>query len=198
MKEPGVAAILYLHGFLSSPQSAKARLTGAYLRTHHPDVDYLVPALPEEPARALQAAESALLECRASGSAPIGLIGSSMGGFYATVLAQRHGLRAVLVNPSVAPQRHIHRYFGAQVNPYSGRRFALDASHAAELARMAPAAIARVDDFWLLAQRGDEVLDYRDAERFYAGCRQTIEPGGDHQFQGFERHLPAVIEFLLR
>jgi predicted esterase YcpF (UPF0227 family) len=74
----------------------------------------------------------------------------------------------------------------------------LDASHAEELASMSPAAVDRKDDFWLLAQCGDEVLDYREAERFYAGCRQTIEPGGDHQFQGFERHLPAVLEFLGR
>lgn len=190
--------VIYLHGFLSSPQSAKAQLTGDYLRAQVLPVGYCVPALPEEPARALAAAQQAVLEQRASGAASIGLIGSSMGGFYATVLAQRYGLRAVLVNPSVAPQRHIHRYFGAQINPYSGRRFALDASHAAELEQMAPAVITDTGNFWLLAQRGDSVLDYRDAEQFYAGCRQTIEPGGDHQFQGFERYLPALIDFLLR
>jgi predicted esterase YcpF (UPF0227 family) len=112
------------------------------------------------------------------------------------VLAQRYGLRAVLVNPSVAPQRRIRMLYGEHENPYSGRRFTLDASHAAELAAMAPTTVDRVDDLWLLAQRGDEVLDYREAEHFYAGCRQTIEPGGDHQFQGFERHLAAVVEFL--
>lgn len=192
-----MSAIVYLHGFLSSPQSAKARLTGDFLRGRNPDVDYVVPALPEEPARALAAAEQSVLELQRAGAQSIGLIGSSMGGFYATVLALRHGLRAVVVNPSVAPQYRIRWFFGPQVNPYSGRHFTLDDSHAAELASMAPAAIDRVDDFWLLAQRGDEVLDYREAERFYAGCRQTIEPGGDHQFQGFERHLPAVLEFLV-
>lgn len=192
------AAILYLHGFLSSPQSAKARLTADYLRAAGSPLRYDVPALPEEPALALAAAERAVLECRAAGAASIGLIGSSMGGFYATVLALRHGLRAVLVNPSVAPQHRIQRYFGAQINPYSGRRFALDERDAVALARMAPAAIAHPENFWLLAQRGDEVLDYREAERFYAGCRQTIETGGDHQFQGFERHLPAIVEFLAR
>lgn len=191
------AAILYLHGFLSSPRSAKARATGDFLRATASPVHYDVPALPEEPARALAAAEHAVLACRAAGATSIGLIGSSMGGFYATVLALRHGLRAVLVNPSVAPHLRIHQFFGEQVNPYTGRRFVLDESHAAELARMAPAAIARPEDFWLLAQRGDEVLDYREAERFYAGCRQTIESGGDHQFQRFERHLPAVIDFLV-
>ncbi len=191
-------AIVYLHGFLSSPQSLKARLLGDFLRGLDSSVDYAVPALPEEPARALAAAEQAVLELRRAGARSIGLVGSSMGGFYATVLALRHGLRAVLVNPSVAPQHRIRWFFGPQVNPYSGRQFTLDASHATELAAMAPVAIDRKDDFWLLAQCGDEVLDYREAESFYAGCRQTIEPGGDHQFQGFERHLPAVLEFLVR
>ena len=190
-------AIVYLHGFLSSPQSAKARLLGDFLRDRA-DIEYRVPVLPEEPALALAAAEEAVLELRGAGVASIGLVGSSMGGFYATVLALRHGLRAVLVNPSVAPQRRIRMYFGEQVNPYSGRRFTLDASHAALLAAVAPAAIEHPENLWLLAQAGDEVLDYREAERFYAGCRQTIEPGGDHQFQGFERHLPAVVDFLLR
>lgn len=193
-------AIVYLHGFLSSPQSHKAQLLGDFLRSTHSSVDYLVPALPEEPALALAAAEQAVLELCRTGAQPVGLVGSSMGGFYATVLALRHGLRTVLVNPSVAPQHRIRWFFGPQVNPYSGRHFVLDASHAAELAAMAPAAIDpdRRDDFWLLAQCGDEVIDYREAERFYAGCRQTIEPGGDHQFQGFERHLPALLEFLVR
>lgn len=193
--------IIYLHGFLSSPQSAKARATAAYLRERErmsgSRVFYQVPALPEEPELALAAAEHAVTAQRAARAPSIGLIGSSMGGFYATVLAQRHGLRAVLVNPSVAPQRSIRRYLGQSiVNPYSGREFALDERHAAELAQMAPSAPTNPDDFWLLAQRGDEVLDYREAELFYAGCRQTIEPGGDHQFQGFERHLPAIVDFL--
>lgn len=191
-------AIIYLHGFLSSPLSAKARLLAAYLAAQTRPLHYCVPALPEEPARALAAAEAALLEQRAAGAAPIGLIGSSMGGFYATVLALRYGLRAVLINPSVLPQRRIEQLFGEHENPYSGRRFALDASHAAELAAMAPPQIAQCDKFWLLAQCGDEVLDYREAVQFYAGCKQTVEPGGDHQFQGFERFLPEVVDFLIR
>jgi uncharacterized protein len=191
-------AIIYLHGFLSSPQSAKARLVGDYLAIQPVAIDYSVPSLPEEPARALAAAEQALLAQRALNNGPVALIGSSMGGFYATILAQRYNLRAVLINPSVAPQRRIHEYFGAQQNPYSGRRFVLDASDADELAKMAPRPCHTPDNFWLLVQRGDEVLDYREAVQFYAGCKQTVEPGGDHQFQGFERYLPDAIDFLLR
>jgi uncharacterized protein len=192
------SAIIYLHGFLSSPKSAKARLVGAYLQAQHSEIVYSVPALPEEPARAIAAAEQTLLAQRALGNGSIALIGSSMGGFYATILAQRYAVRAVLINPSVAPQQRIHEYFGANQNPYSGRRFVLDASHAAELAEMAPSSCSAPDNFWLLVQSGDEVLDYRDAVRFYNGCKQTVEAGGDHQFQGFERYLPDVADFLIR
>jgi predicted esterase YcpF (UPF0227 family) len=98
----------------------------------------------------------------------------------------------------VLPQRRIHQLFGELENPYSGRRFTLDASHAEELARMAPLQIADPDRFWLLVQSGDEVLDYREAVQFYAGCKQTVEQGGNHQFTDFERHLPALLEFLAR
>lgn len=194
------AAIIYLHGFLSSPASAKARSMGAYLaaQAQAPALAYSVPALPEEPAQALAAADAAICELRAAGATSIGLIGSSMGGFYATVLAQRYGLRAVLVNPSVAPQRRIQLFFGEQQNPYSGRRFNLDASHAEELAAMAPLQIAQPELFWLLLQSGDEVLDYREALQFYASCKQTLEQGGNHQFVDFERHLPSLVEFLTR
>jgi uncharacterized protein len=188
-------SILYLHGFLSSPQSVKARLLGDYLAAQQTPLHYAVPALPEEPGRALAAASAALAVERDAGRA-VGLVGSSMGGFYATVLAQRHGLRAVLVNPSVLPHRYLHRYLGEMVNPYSGRRFTLDQRHVAELEAMAPGGIDHPDRLWLLAQSGDEVLDYRDAVNFYAGCRQTVEAGGDHMFQGFDRYLPDIIKFL--
>lgn len=192
---PPAPAILYLHGFISSPRSAKARLLADYLGAHHPDWRCRIPALPEEPAGAFAAAEAALREELGAGAAPIGLVGSSMGGFYATVLAGRYGLRAVVVNPAVRPERHLREHLGEHVNPYSGRRFTLDESHVAELEALAPAPPAG-PDIWLLAQTGDEVLDYRDAVTFYAGCRQTVEPGGDHAFRGFERYLPDIIKFL--
>lgn len=186
---------IYLHGFLSSPQSAKARQLADYLREHHSDIDYAVPALPDTPQHAYDAAEAALHEARAK-NAKIGLIGSSLGGFYATVLAERFRLRAVVINPSVQPQLSIRKYFGSQRNPYSGAEFSIDADEAHALQKIAVARLAHPENYWLLAQTGDEVLDYRAAVEFYRGARQTIESGGDHQFQHFDRHLPALVEFL--
>jgi predicted esterase YcpF (UPF0227 family) len=187
------STLLYIHGFLSSPLSAKASITRAYLSAQHPAIQFAVPALPDDPAPALAAAEAAVIAARARG--PVGLIGSSMGGFIATVLAERYDLRVVLVNPSARPHLRIARYFGLNTNPYTGVQFTLDAGHARWLAAALPATI-HPERYWLLTQMDDEVLDYREAVEFYAGCRQTIEPGGNHQFVGFERHLPEIVRFL--
>lgn len=187
------STLIYLHGFLSSPQSAKATSTRRYLAAHGLPIAFRVPALPDLPEAALAAAETAVAAALAEGA--VGLIGSSMGGYFATILAERYGLRAVLVNPSARPHLRIGRYFGVNTNPYTGARFTLDAGHARWLEAHLPAAIDP-DHYWLLTQTGDEVLDYRDAVAFHAGCRQTIEPGGNHQFVGFERHLPEVVRFL--
>lgn len=187
--------IIYLHGFLSSPGTRKAALLAEYLRAQNLPIELQIPALPDKPQAAMCAAEEAVMAACAGNCESIGLIGSSMGGFYATILAQRYALRTVLINPTVAPQRLIANYLGPQHNQYTGVDFELEHSDVIELQRISPM-LTRPELFWLLTQTGDEVLDYRDAVNFYAGCRQTVEPDGDHQFQNFERHLPGVVNFL--
>lgn len=187
------STLIYLHGFMSSPRSAKATLTRDYLAAQRLPIAFEVPLLPDLPEQALVAAEVAVVAALQRG--PVGLIGSSMGGYFATILAERCELRAVLVNPSARPHLRIDRYFGANTNPYSGSQFTLDAGHARWLEQVLPTTL-HPEYYWLLTQAGDEVLDYREAVEFYAGCRQTVEPGGNHQFPGFERYLPEVVEFL--
>jgi predicted esterase YcpF (UPF0227 family) len=187
--------IIYLHGFLSSPGTRKAALLADYLRAQNSRTELQIPALPDKPQAAMRAAEAVVVAACARGYESIGLIGSSMGGFYATILAQRYALRAILINPTVLPQRLIANYLGPQHNPYTGVDFELEHADVAELQRISPM-LTRPELFWLLTQMGDEVLDYRDAVNFYVDCRQTVEPGGDHQFENFERHLPQVIKFL--
>jgi predicted esterase YcpF (UPF0227 family) len=191
-----MSALVYLHGFLSTPKSNKARLIADYLYRHHPEVRLQIPALPEAPEQALAAAtaavEQALVE---AAGAPVGLAGSSLGGFYATVLSERFGLRAVVINPSVRPHRRFRQYFGEHLNPHTQRTFTLTERDAAALEYELPERITP-HRYWLLAQTGDEVLDYREAVDYYAGARQTVEEGGDHMFQGFDRHLPGLVEFL--
>ncbi len=193
------AVFVYLHGFLSSPRSAKAQQLIGFLKSYDMPVDCRVPELPEEPQLALAAAEAAIKQACAE-CAVVGLIGSSMGGFYSTVLAERYGLRSVLINPSVLPHLRFAEFIresgGDMVNPYTGRRFCLGARDVDALAAMVPEKLTQLERYWLLVQTGDEVLDYRDAVAYYAGCKQTIEEGGDHQFQGFVRHLPELVKFL--
>ncbi|MDB6060052.1 MAG: putative esterase [Verrucomicrobiaceae bacterium] len=186
---------IYFHGFLSSPGTRKAALLTEYLRAQQLEIDLRVPALPDKPAAALQAATASIEAAQKEGRTSIGLLGSSMGGFYATILAQQFVLRTVLINPAVSPQRLIAGYLGPLRNPYTGVEFELNDADVAELQRINPT-LQRAELFWLLAQTGDEVLDYREAMNFYAACQQTIEPGGDHQFQHFERYLPEVVKFL--
>ncbi len=192
------AIFIYLHGFMSSPRSAKAQRLVQFIRAQNLPVECRIPELPEEPRLALDVAETAIERARTE-SAVVGVLGSSMGGFYATVLAERYGVRSVLINPSVYPHlrfgEFIQRAGGDMVNPYTGRRFTLGERDVDALAAMLPEKLTQLEKYWLLVQTGDEVLDYRDAVAYYSGCKQTIEQGGDHQFQGFERYLPEIVQF---
>lgn len=197
--------VIYIHGFLSSPLSLKAEETRNYLVQQHDNINFIAPQLsnyPDEAFAQLQQLIAGQLEkinaSKKSGHASVGLIGSSLGGFYATALAEQFSLRAVLVNPAVNPAEHrfITRYQGDQLNPYTGERFVLTEHHRQALAQWYLPELTRPENLWLMAQTADEVLDYRQAKDYYRHSPQLIEQGGDHRFQGFDRHLPAVIRFL--
>lgn len=193
------AIFVYLHGFLSSPRSIKAQQLVQFINTNNLPIDCRVPEIPEEPRLARPVIEKAIEQARAE-HAVVGVLGSSLGGFYATVCAERYDLRAVLINPSVQPHLRFGEFIrtdgSEMVNPYTHRRFALDNRDIEALAAMSPERLTRLEKYWLLAQTGDEVIDYRDAVVYYAGGKQTIETGGDHAFQGFERYLPEIVNFL--
>ncbi|MGE5169756.1 MAG: YqiA/YcfP family alpha/beta fold hydrolase [Rudaea sp.] len=188
------STIVYLHGFRSSPASAKARLLGAAVaglpRERRPTLH--VPALDHRPAVAMATilglAEGLPLE-------HLTFVGSSLGGFYATRAAEHLGARAALVNPAVRPYDDLAAYRGPQTNLYTGEAFEVTDEHFAELRRLAVPRIARPSRYLLLVQTGDEVLDYREAVRFYAGAWQWVEGGGDHAFRDFAGHIPALLRF---
>lgn len=183
-------AIVYLHGFISAPASRKAVLLGDYVRGQAPDIAYAVPALHHRPARAM---EQVFACCAAHDPADLLLVGSSLGGFYATVAAERLGCRAVLLNPAVHPQRHFARYLGPQRNLYTGEAFELTQGHVDELASLDPPAIARPEHYWLIVETADEVLDYREALARYAGAFQSVVQGGDHALASFPEFVPGIV-----
>jgi predicted esterase YcpF (UPF0227 family) len=120
-------------------------------------------------------------------------VGSSLGGFYATVLAERLGCRAALLNPAVHPHRHFARFLGPQKNLYTGKEFVLTQEHVEELRAMDPPAITRPERYWLFVETADEVLDYREAVAFYAGALQQVTRGGDHALVSFPEHIPEIV-----
>ena len=190
--------IVYLHGFRSSPQSAKAqcfvRAVASLAPASRPRLH--VPALTTAPAAAV-ASVAAWIERHVDARADtaLTLVGSSLGGYYATVLAERFGARAALINPAIRPFDDLRRYVGVQENLYSGGRFEVTGAHFAQLAAMRVPRITRPERYFLLQRSGDEVLDWREAVAFYAGAAQYVAGGGDHGWVDFDAEVPAVLRF---
>lgn len=184
-----MTSLVYIHGFLSSPLSAKAEITRKWLSRFHPEIQFYCPQLPPYPNTTRDILEN-LIEQLLPG--PVYLVGSSLGGFWASWLVEKYNLPAVLINPAVDPQNFMPNYMGIDLKSYhTDDTYYLQSHHIDEiLAANLP--VTRCDNYWLLVQTGDETLDYRDAVKKYAHCKQTIEKGGDHSFQGFENYLPEI------
>lgn len=189
-----MTTLIYLHGFLSSPQSSKAVATQAWLQSHHPEVHYQCPALSSYPATAKAQLLSLVDELRGD---RLVAIGSSLGGFWATWLVENALLdKAVLINPAVMPHSRFHEFIGRPLQSYySDEVFTLTEKDIEDLCAL-ECPIRQPNNYWLMLQTGDQTLDYRLAEKKYAQCRQLIEEGGSHTFDGFENWLPEIARFL--
>jgi len=183
--------LIYLHGFNSSPGSHKAQLLQRYMQEHGLGEHYCCPALPVPGLRAIALVES---EIARHARASVTLVGSSLGGFYATYLAERHDLRAVLINPAVYPHEDLRAYLGTQRNLYTQQQYELGEEHLRQWQRLYLPTV-RPQHYLLLLETGDEVLDYRQAAEKYRGARQIVIEGGDHSFRSFPEHIPLILEF---
>jgi uncharacterized protein len=188
--------IAYLHGFNSSPASIKAqqlaRAIAGLPQGARPE--YFVPQLSHHPGDAMRTV-MAWADQAETGASSLTFVGSSLGGFYATWLAERYGARAVLINPAIRPDIDLAAYLGRQTNLYTRQEYDLDRDDLAQLERLRVERISRPERYLLLVQTGDEVLDYRVAVRFYGGAWQCVQGGGDHGFRDFEAQMPVVLRF---
>lgn len=183
--------ILYLHGFRSAPGSVKATRLRDYLTERGLGAHYWCEQLPVCATDAIALVEAQIARCET----PPTLIGSSLGGYYATWLAEKHDLKAILVNPSVVSHISLAPYVGPQTNLYTGEAFDFTPAHIEALRAIEVPRITRPERYWLMVETGDEILDYRHAVARYAGCRQSIHAGGDHGFSHWDAHLGGILAF---
>jgi predicted esterase YcpF (UPF0227 family) len=186
--------LLYLHGFRSSPQSFKAQRLKAWLDHHQPGLLWWCPQLPPSPREAMAMIDAGV------GAWPkhaMAVCGSSLGGFYATAVAERHGCPAVVINPAVDPARDLAAHIGEQTAWHDpAQHFFFRPEFVDELRALTVPAITRTERTLAIIATGDELLDWREMSARYAGARQHIVQGSDHALSDFDDHLPILLEFL--
>jgi uncharacterized protein len=186
--------LLYLHGFRSSPLSTKARLMATWMAAHHPDVVWWCPQLPPSP----QAAAELIGQGTANWPREsMAVIGSSLGGFYATWVAEQTRCRAVLLNPAVDPARDLAQHLGEHTLWHQPEeRFYFRAEYVDELRALQCGGPRQPENYLCIIAKGDELLDWREMTARYAGARIKLLPAGDHALSDFEDHLGEIVEFL--
>ena len=184
--------ILYLHGFRSSPHSFKARLIGERMQALGRADDYRCPQLPASPAAAIALARQQLDQIDRS---TLTLIGSSLGGYYATWLAEQLGCRAVLLNPAIQPARDLHHHIGVRTQYHTDAPFEFKSNYLAELQALTIGQITQPSRYLLLAATGDEVLDWHEMVDHYPGAQQHVIVGSDHGISNFTDYLDEVMAF---
>ncbi len=186
--------LLYLHGFRSSPQSTKARMTAARVAAEHPGVTWWCPQLPPSPREAMALIGRGIADWPADRMA---VVGSSLGGFYATAVAERQGCRAVLLNPAVDPARDLSAHIGEQTAWHSPEdRFFFRPEYIDELRTLQTGPITRPGRYFAVIAKGDELLDWREMTARYPGAAIRLLEGSDHALSDFDQHLDAVLAFL--
>jgi predicted esterase YcpF (UPF0227 family) len=186
--------LLYLHGFRSSPQSTKARRVAAWVAAHRPDLVWACPQLPPSPREAMALVDTLIADWPRERMA---VIGSSLGGFYATWVAERTGCPAVLLNPAVEPARDLAKYIGEQTFFHDPEeRFFFRPEYVDELRALTRPAITHLERCFAVIAKGDEVLDWREMTARCQGARIKLLEGGDHALSDFDDHLPDLLHFL--
>ncbi|MFH1602296.1 MAG: YqiA/YcfP family alpha/beta fold hydrolase [Pseudomonadota bacterium] len=183
--------LIYLHGLNSSCASHKAQVLKRFMQERGLGEHFCCPDLPHLPRRAIAVIEA---EIAKFSRASVTLVGSSLGGYYSTYLAERYDLRAVLINPAVYPHLGLRAYLGVQRNLFTQQQYELTDDHLRQWEQLYLPTV-HPQRYLLLLETGDEVLDYRDAVEKYKGARQIVVQGGNHSLMSFPEHIPLILEF---
>ena len=185
--------LLYLHGFRSSPASSKAQKMAALIQQDYPGVTCWCPQLPPSPALAVRQIMQGIAQWPAS----MAVMGSSLGGFYATWVAEQRRCKAVLLNPAIDPARDLARYIGEQTAWHNPKEtFFFQAEFVDELRALNAGPLTTPANYMAVIAKGDEVLSWREMAARYAGANIRLLEGGDHALSDFDAHLSAILEFL--
>lgn len=185
--------LIYLHGFRSGPQSQKAQDLKRYMVAQNLGHLFYAPQLSLSAHEIIREMDERIAESPTR----VGFVGSSLGGFFAAYLAEKHGLAAALINPAVPPVLPLEQWIGPHRHLYTGETLNLTLKHVEELQGLSAVKFSGRARLWMLAEAGDAVVHYQDALAFYTGARQTVLPGGDHSFTRWRDYLPAVVSWAL-
>lgn len=188
--------LVYLHGFRSSPRSSKAVLTREVINavsTSSNPIEFYCPQLLASPKESMEMVTSYIDQSRAES---IVVIGSSLGGFYTNYLAEKYGCKAVVLNPAVRAARELEPHVGMMTAYDSDEPFDFRLEYIDELKALQVEKISKPERYFLMAAKGDELLDWREMVAFYSGAKQLVLEGSDHGIAEYADHLPKVIEFI--
>lgn len=186
--------LLYLHGFRSSPRSAKAQMVRQRVQARHPKVTLWCPQLPPSPREAMTQVMQGIQDWP---HASMAVMGSSLGGFYATSIAEQTGCRAVLLNPAVHPARDLAKYIGEQTTWHTPEEhFFFRPEYVDELQALACPAITHPERYFAVIAKGDEVLDWREMTGHYPGARIRLLEASNHALSDFSGQIDEVFAFL--
>lgn len=193
-----VTLLVYLHGFRSSPRSSKAVKTGLAakaLSSKENTIEWYCPQLHASPKQSMDMVTNYIDQ---SGADKIVIIGSSLGGFYTNYLAEKYACKAIVLNPAVRAARELAPHVGMLTSYDNDEPFDFRSEYIDELKALQVEKITSPDRYFLIAAKGDELLDWREMVEFYGGSHQLVLEGSDHGIADYDNHLPKVMEFVLK
>ena len=188
--------VVYLHGFRSSPRSSKAVMTGEAIRalsTQENPIEWYCPQLLASPKESMDMVERHIEDSKHD---QMVVIGSSLGGYYANYLAEKYDCKCVALNPAVRAPRELASHVGMLTSYDTDEPYDFRPEYIDQLKDLQIETITNPSRYFLMAAKGDELLDWHEMVEFYKGAEQLVLEGSDHGISEYSDHLPKVLNFI--